>query len=158
MTIAVYRFGNFVYYKVKIPIIRQLLLAVYMILDNIIVKILCGSEFPARCKIGKKIDLPHGANGIILHGSIEIGDNAIIFHQVTIGESNTPEHVPTIGDNVKIGAGAKVLGNITIGDNVKIGANAVVLKDIPTGCIAVGIPADIKKGKAMENNLLTKGK
>lgn len=156
MTIAVYRFGNFVYYKVKVPIVRQLLLAVYMILDNIIVKILCGSEFPARCKIGKNIDLPHGANGIIIHGSVEIGDNAIIFHQVTIGESNTPEEVPNIGNNVKVGAGAKVLGDITIGDGVKIGANAVVLKDIPTGCIAVGIPAEIKKSKYLGNNVLTK--
>jgi serine O-acetyltransferase len=151
MTIAVYRFGNFIYYNVKIPIIRQLLLALYMILDNLIVKIICGSEFPARCKIGKKLDLPHGANGIIIHGNVKIGDNAIIFHQVTIGESNTPEGVPTIGNNVKIGAGAKVLGIITIGDAVKIGANAVVLKNIPTGCTAVGIPAEIKNRKVLDH-------
>lgn len=68
-----------------------------------------------------------------------------IFQGVTIGLKKNLGEYPTIGDNVQIGAGAKILGKITIGDNVRIGANAVVLTDVPSNCIAVGIPAKIKK-------------
>ena len=73
--------------------------------------------------------LPHGINGIIISHNVQIGMNCTIFHQVTIGEGNNG--APTIGDNVLIGAGAKIIGGIHIGNNVKIGAGCVVYTDIP---------------------------
>ena len=79
--------------------------------------------------------LPHGLYGIIVSKNAQIGRNATIFHQVTIGQGNGG--APTIGDNVYIGAGAKIIGNIRIGDNVKIGANCVVFTDIPDNCTVV---------------------
>ncbi|MNG29745.1 Serine acetyltransferase [compost metagenome] len=70
-----------------------------------------------------------------------IGENCVIRQGVTIGNRKSGDDVPTIGDNVDIGAGAVIIGKIKIGDNVKIGANAVVLKDVPDNCTAVGNPA-----------------
>ena len=76
-----------------------------------------------------------------------IGDNVTMFHGVTLGGTGKEKgkRHPTIGNNVFIGSGAKLLGNITIGDNVKIGANAVVLKDVPSNVTVVGIPGKIVK-------------
>lgn len=77
--------------------------------------------------------LPHHLNGIIVSHNAVIGENVTIFHQVTIGQSEKTEKAPKIGNNVLIGAGAKIIGDIEIGDNVKIGANAVVTKSVPAG-------------------------
>lgn len=79
--------------------------------------------------------LPHGLYGIIVTHNAVIGKNATIYHQVTIGQGNGG--APTIGDNVYIGAGAKIIGNIKIGNNVKIGANCVVFMDVPDNCTVV---------------------
>lgn len=147
VTMWIYRYGHFVYYKFKVPLLRQLLLVLYVILDNLWVKLVCSSEFPARCKIGRRLKLPHGANGIIIHGEAVIGDDVVLFHQVTIGEAKTSGEVPTIGSSVTIGTGAKVLGNVSVGAGSKIGANAVVLTDVPPNRTAVGVPAVIKRSK-----------
>ncbi len=80
-------------------------------------------------------NLPHGLNGIIVSHNAVIGKNATIFHQVTIGEGKNG--APIIGDNVLIGAGAKIIGNIKIGNNVRIGAGCVVFCDIPDNCTVV---------------------
>lgn len=77
-------------------------------------------------------NLPHGPNGIIVGYDVKIGNNCTIFHQVTIASGNV-----YIGDNVIIGAGAKILPNVKIGDNVKIGANAVVVEDVPDNSTVV---------------------
>lgn len=79
--------------------------------------------------------LPHGLNGIIVSHNAVIGNNCTIFHQVTIGEGNGG--APKIGDNVIIGAGAKLIGNISIGNGAKIGAGCVVVKDVPDGATVV---------------------
>ncbi|MBQ7923529.1 MAG: serine acetyltransferase [Clostridia bacterium] len=79
--------------------------------------------------------LPHGLNGIIVSHNAKIGKNCTIFHQVTIGEGK--DGAPVIGDNVMIGAGARVIGGINIGNNVKIGAGCVVATDIPDGATVV---------------------
>ena len=91
--------------------------------------------------------LLHGLNGIVIHYNVSIGRNCTICQQVTIGDKNKDDCNVHIGDNVYIGAGAKILGHITIGNNVTIGANAVVLRDVPDNSIAVGIPARIIKSK-----------
>lgn len=87
--------------------------------------------------------LPHGLKGIIISDQAKIGKNAVIFQQVTIGIKEFGGKAPTIKDNVFIGAGAKILGDIVIGNNVKIGANAVVLDDVPDNCTVGGVPAKI---------------
>ncbi|TLS35158.1 serine O-acetyltransferase [Pseudalkalibacillus caeni] len=143
ISMSVYRLGNYTYYKIKISILRHLLLFIYAILDNLFVKLLCNSEIPAKCIIGKNIWLPHGANGIVIHGKAIIGDNVTIFHQVTVGAVKNPNLAPRIESGVQLGAGAKVLGDISIGTGAKIGANAVVLKNVPQNSTAVGVPARI---------------
>ena len=84
---------------------------------------------------------PHNLHGIFIAGNAVIGRNCVIFHQVTIGANAIPDSkgvgCPTIGDNVYIGAGAKIIGGITIGDNCRIGANCVITKSIPPNSIAV---------------------
>ncbi|PGN53936.1 serine acetyltransferase [Priestia megaterium] len=145
-TLVIYRFGNWVYYQMNIPIIKHLLWAVYKILDLIFVRLLMNAELPAQTKIGKGLYLPHGCNGIIINSKSIIGDNVTIFHQVTIGVNPIDVGTdiygpPIIGNRVFIGAGAKIIGNIKIGDYSKIGANAVVLSDVPQKSISVGIPA-----------------
>lgn len=86
-------------------------------------------------------DFPHGIYGVFISSGAKIGKNAVIFHQVTIG-SNTlrgskNQGAPTIGDNVYIGCGAKIIGGITIGNNVRIGANCVVTEDVPDNATVV---------------------
>lgn len=101
-----------------------------------------GIEIHPGAKIGKNLFIDHGM-GVVIGETAEIGDNCIIFHQVTLGGTGKDKgkRHPTVGDNVLISTGAKVLGPITIGSGAKIGANAVVLKDVPKGATAVGIPA-----------------
>ncbi len=110
-----------------------------------------GIEIHPAAKIGKGLFIDHGCAVVIGETAI-IGDNCTIYQGVTLG--GTGKHVgkrhPTIGNNVMIGAGAKVLGPVTIGDNCKIAAGAVVLKDIPEGSTAVGIPARVVRGKNVD--------
>lgn len=88
--------------------------------------------------------LPHGLNGIIIGDNVQIGENVIIMHRVTIAEGFKDK--PTvIGNNVFIGVGAVIRSGNIIGDNVKIGANAVVTHDIPSNCVVGGVPAKIIK-------------
>lgn len=79
--------------------------------------------------------LPHGLNGIVISHNAIVGAHCTIFHQVTIGEGKNG--APTIGNNVMIGAGAKLIGGIHIGDNVKIGAGCIVTEDVPSGATVV---------------------
>lgn len=100
-----------------------------------------GIEIHPGAKIGKKLFIDHG-NGIVIGETSTIGDNCIIYHNVTIGGTGKDKNKrhPDLGNNVMVGAGAKILGPIRIGNNVKIGANSVVLKDIPNGKTVVGVP------------------
>ena len=103
-------------------------------------------EIHPGAKIGNNFFIDHGA-GVVIGETAIIGDNVLIYHGVTLGgvsSTKTKRH-PTIGNNVVIGAGAKVLGDILIGDNVKIGANAVVLDDVEDNNTVVGVPAKIVK-------------
>ena len=111
----------------------------YKILNWIFMKLIVGARIPLETRIGGGIRMPHGI-GIVIHGKCVIGNNLTIFQQATIGAiegKGTDEKPPILGDNVYIGAGAKILGNIKIGNNVKIGANAVVTKDVPDGATVI---------------------
>lgn len=101
-----------------------------------------GADIPLNCQLGGGLIIPH-PNGIVIHPSAVIGINCLIHQQVTIGVKRGIRSAPQIGDNVDIGAGAKVIGNIYIGHRALIGANAVVTKDVESEMIVAGIPAKV---------------
>lgn len=103
-----------------------------------------GIEIHPGAKIGRGLFIDHGM-GVVIGETAEIGDNVTMFHGVTLGGTGKEKgkRHPTVGDNVIIGTGAKILGPVVIGNAVKIGANSVVLKDVPSMSTAVGVPARI---------------
>lgn len=105
---------------------------------------LTGVEIHPGAKIGRRLFIDHGS-GVVIGETAEIGDDVLMFHQVTLGGTSAEpvKRHPTIGNNVMIGMGAKIIGAITIGDNCKIGANAVVNRDVPPDCTVVGVPGRI---------------
>ena len=107
-------------------------------------KFVTGVEIHPGAKIGKGLFIDHGC-GVVIGETAEIGDNCTIYQGVTLGGTgkDTGKRHPTVGNNVMIGAGAKVLGPFTVGDNAKIAANAVVLHAVPANSTAVGIPAKV---------------
>lgn len=96
--------------------------------------------------LGRRVFIDHGI-GVVIGETTIIGDDVLIYQQVTLGGVSTSKgkRHPTVKNGAVIGAGAKVLGNITLGENVKVGANSVVVKDVPADCTAVGIPARVLK-------------
>lgn len=98
--------------------------------------VVTASDIPLNWRFSGGLKLPH-PTGVVIHPSVDIGPNCLIFQQVTITRG------VKIGGHVDIGAGAKILGPVTIGNHAKIGANAVVLCDVPDGATAVGVPAKI---------------
>lgn len=119
-------------------------------------KFFTGIEIHPAAKIGKGLVIDHGA-GVVIGETAEIGDNCTIYQGVTLGGTgkDVGKRHPTLGNNVMVGAGAKILGPLTIGDNAKIAAGAVVLEDIPEDSTAVGIPAHVVrvKGRRTANDL-----
>ncbi|MBE6550414.1 MAG: serine O-acetyltransferase [Ruminococcaceae bacterium] len=109
-----------------------------------------GIEIHPGAKIGKGLMIDHGM-GVVIGETTEIGDNCTLYQGVTLGGTgkDVGKRHPTLGNNVMVGAGAKVLGPFKIGDNTKIAANAVVLEEIPDNCTAVGIPAKIVRKEGM---------
>jgi serine O-acetyltransferase len=107
-------------------------------------RFLTGIEIHPGAKIGKEVFIDHGM-GVVIGETAEVGNNVTIYHGVTLGGVGLEKgkRHPSIGANVVIGAGAKVLGPIEIGENSRIGANSVVLRSIPKDKTAVGIPAKI---------------
>ena len=103
-----------------------------------------GIEIHPGAKIGKRFFIDHGA-GVVIGETCEIGDDVLLYQGVTLGGTgkDVGKRHPTIGNNVMIGAGARVLGPFKVGDNVRIGAGSVVLREIPDDCTVVGIPAKI---------------
>lgn len=145
---VVYRFGRW-RYGVRPALLRKIFSFIYKILYKMM-QILTGIELPCEADIGKNFIIDH-FGGIVVSGYAKLGDNCRIRNGVVIGLKNVEEiGAPVIGNNVDIGAGAKVLGKITIGNNVLIGANAVVISDVPDNSIAVGVPAVIKARKPVQ--------
>ena len=105
-------------------------------------RFLTGIEIHPAARIGRRLIIDHGM-GVVIGETAQVGDDVYIYHQVTLGGTSLShgKRHPTIGNNVIIGAGAKVLGNITIGDLARVGSNAVVLEAVPPGTTVVGIPA-----------------
>ncbi len=105
-----------------------------------------GIEIHPGAQIGKGFFIDHG-NGVIIGETTIIGDNVTLYQGVTLGGTGKEQgkRHPTLGNNIMIGAGAKVLGSCTIGDNCKIGAGSVVLSDVPPGSTVVGVPGRVVK-------------
>lgn len=112
---------------------------------SIVIRILFSAEIPSSCKLGKNVILKHGGLGIVIHDTAVVGDNSIIFHNVTIG-GRSGLGVPVIENNVIIGCGAVILGPIIIGKGSKIGANATVIHDVLPHSTIVG-PCSREKQK-----------
>lgn len=138
----VYRYGRW-RYQVRPRALRRFFSLIYHVLFKF-VQIITGIELPCEVPIGRNFVIDH-FGGVIISGYAKFGDNCRIRSGVVVGLSHVDEpSAPTIGNNVDIGAGAKLLGPIRIGDNVLIGANAVVLCDVPDNSIAVGVPAIVR--------------
>ena len=110
------------------------------------VKIITNIEIHPAAAIGENFFIDHGS-GVVIGETAVIGDNVVLYQGVTLGGVSTKDEKrhPTLGSNIVVGAGAKILGNITIGDYVQVGANSVVLKDVPSRSTVVGIPGRIVK-------------
>ncbi len=135
--IFVYRIAHF-FYKIHFYFLARLL--------SQISRFFTGIEIHPGATIGKGFFIDHGM-GVVIGETSVVGDDVKMFHGVTLGGvgNQKGKRHPTVGNNVTIGAGAKVLGNIHIGEYANIGANAVVLKDVPPFATAVGVPAEIKE-------------
>ena len=145
----VYRFGRW-RYSVRPALLRKLFSLIYHVLYKG-VQIVTGIELPCEVALGRNFIIDH-FGGIIISGYAKFGDNCRIRNGVVVGVRRAGENAaPVIGDNVDIGAGAKLLGPIRVGNNVVIGANAVVLCDVPDHCIAAGVPASVKPRRAVES-------
>jgi serine O-acetyltransferase len=103
---------------------------------------LTGIEIHPAARIGRRLIIDHGM-GVVIGETAEIGDDVYLYHQVTLGgtSSQRGKRHPTVGSNVIVGAGAKILGNIVVGDGARVGANAVVIQPVQPGETVVGIPA-----------------
>jgi serine O-acetyltransferase len=115
-------------------------------------KFFSGIEIHPGAKIGRRLVIDHGV-GVVIGETAEIGDDVLIYHGVTLGgKSLDPgKRHPTVGNRVILGAGAKLIGNITIGDDCRVGANAVVTKSMPNGTVAVGVNAKLVRNVAEDH-------
>ena len=118
-------------------------------------RFLTGIEIHPGAQIGQGLFIDHGM-GVVIGETAVVGNNVTLFQGVTLGGTGkeTGKRHPTLGDNVVVGAGAKVLGNIHIGANSYIGANAVVLKDVPPNSTVVGVPGHITKQEGKKIDLM----
>jgi serine O-acetyltransferase len=137
--VSTYRFGQWANEEAP-PSLRTIAKAAYFGTFKL-VEMLAGVSLPAHARIGKGLYIGHFGN-IIVHPDTVMGERCSLSQGVTIGVlGGDRPGVPRIGNDVYIGAGAKILGPITIGDGAIIGANAVVIDDVPAGATAVGVPA-----------------
>jgi serine O-acetyltransferase len=130
-----HRFAHWLY-KIGIPFVPRFI--------SHLARFFTGIEIHPGAQIGKGVFIDHGM-GVVIGETAIIGDYSLIYQGVTLGGTGkeTGKRHPTLGENVVVGGGAKVLGDIQIGNNVRIGAGSVVLRDVPSNCTVVGIPGRI---------------
>ncbi|MEB3173582.1 MAG: serine O-acetyltransferase [Cyanobacteriota bacterium] len=147
--LAIHRFSHWLY-RVGVPLLPRLL--------SHLARFLTGVEIHPGAEIGKYVFIDHGM-GVVIGETAIIGDYALIYQGVTLGGTGkeSGKRHPTLGENVVVGAGAKVLGNIEIGDNVRIGAGSVVLRSVPADSTVVGVPGRVVHRSAVKVNPLEHG-
>lgn len=118
-----------------------------------IVRWLTGIEIHPAATIGRRFFIDHGM-GVVIGETAEIGDDCTLYHGVTLGGTSWKKgkRHPTLGNNVIVGAGAKVLGPVVIGEGARVGSNAVVVRDVPAGATVVGIPGHLIKAHNTEDD------
>lgn len=133
--LMLYRFAHWLH-RSHLPLVPRMI--------SHLARFLTGVEIHPGATIGKGVFIDHGM-GVVIGETAIIGDYALIYQGVTLGGTGkeSGKRHPTLGENVVVGAGAKVLGNILIGSNARIGAGSVVLRDVPADCTVVGIPGRI---------------
>lgn len=133
--ILLHRIAHFLY-RLGIPFIPRFI--------SFIARFITGIEIHPGATIGKSFFIDHGM-GVVIGETAIVGDYVLIYQGVTLGGTGkeSGKRHPTLGNNVVVGAGAKVLGNIEVGSNVRIGAGSVVLRDVPSNCTVVGVPGRI---------------
>lgn len=132
--IGFYRVGRWLYLH-RIPVLPKIMKGLTYLVFNSVV--------PYTAEVGKETKFAYGGIGCVVHSRARIGDRVIIGQNSTIGRSLDPEDFPSVGSDVYISAGARIIGNIHVGNNVIIGANAVVNKDVEDNCIVAGVPARV---------------
>lgn len=132
--IGLYRVGRWMYVH-HVPVIPSVIKGLTYLLFNSVV--------PYSAEIGKETKFAYGGIGCVVHSKAQIGDRVIIGQNSTIGRSLDPEDYPSIGNDVYISAGARIIGKIHIGNNVIVAANAVVNRDVPDNSIVAGVPAKV---------------
>lgn len=147
--LVVYRFAHFLY-ALGLPVIPRLI--------SHFARFITGIEIHPGATIGRGVFIDHGM-GVVIGETAIIGDYALIYQGVTLGGTGKEggKRHPTLGENVVVGAGAKVLGNILVGNNVRIGAGSVVLRDVPSDCTVVGVPGRIVYRSGVRVNPLEHG-
>ncbi len=137
-------------YKIDIPFLPRLI--------SHFARFLTGIEIHPGAQIGKGVFIDHGM-GVVIGETAIVGNNCLIYQEVTLGGTGkqSGKRHPTLGENVVVGTGAKVLGNLLIGNNVRIGAGSVVLRDVPSDCTVVGIPGRIVYRSGVKVNPLEHG-
>lgn len=150
LAIIVYRFGRSAN-RVSLPVVSHLLKALYLICKTMI-EILFGISIDVNSTIGPGFYIGH-FGCIVIHG--DLGKGCSVGQGVTIGSKGAgkSDGWPSIGDNVYIGAGAKVIGRVRVGNNVVIGANAVVIHDVADNMLAVGVPAQSRSKASSEGGV-----
>lgn len=138
--LLVYRFGH-ARYVIKNRVLRAPWTIAYIILNKL-TEIVCGICIGSAATVGRRLTIEHHGC-IVIHGACIIGDDCLIRHGVTLGNTgyDDPLGAPRIGNRVQFGAGAKVLGRVSVGDDVIIGANAVVIDDVAPRTAVGGVPA-----------------
>lgn len=139
-----YRFAHKLY-KWNFPLIPRVI--------SYLTRIITGIEIHPAAKIGRRFFIDHG-EGVVIGATTVIGDDVLIYQQVTLGGTGKEQgkRHPTLGNNVIIGAGAKILGNITLGDYVRVGAGSVVVENVPEYSTVVGVPGRIVHRKFRDKN------
>lgn len=138
-------------YSLGLPVIPRVL--------SQLARSLTGIEIHPGAQIGQGVFIDHGM-GVVIGETAIVGDYCLIYQGVTLGGTGkeTGKRHPTLGENVVVGAGAKVLGNLLIGNNVRIGAGSVVLRDVPSDCTVVGVPGRVVYRSGVRVNPLEHGK
>lgn len=131
-------------YKIE-HILYKLKLLPFAFVIRLMMRVIFSCDIPYKAVIGDNTSFPHYALGVLIHPKVIIGDNCKILHNVTIGGRSGNHNLPIIGNNVLIGTGAIIIGDVKVGDNSIIGAGSVVVKDVPENSVVCGNPAKIIK-------------